>query len=91
MRKARAFSEAEFARRQPIEFLGLTMSVAAVEDVIVSKLEWAKLGASARQIDDVRALLHIQGDEIDRAYVARWVRMLGLEAQWADATAATRA
>jgi hypothetical protein len=83
VRKARAFSEAEFARRQPIEFLGLTMSVAAVEDVIVSKLEWAKLGASARQID--------QGDEIDRAYVARWVRMLGLEAQWADATTATRA
>jgi hypothetical protein len=91
VRKARAFSETEFARRQPIEFLGLTMSVAAVEDVIVSKLEWAKLGASARQIDDVRALLHIQGDEIDRAYVARWVRTLGLETQWADATTVTRA
>lgn len=46
------------------------MSVASVEDVIVSKLEWARLGESARQIEDVRALLRIQREEIDREWNA---------------------
>ena len=85
VRKLRPFSEEEFRRRQPIDFLGVRLHVATAEDVIVSKLEWAKLGASARQLEDVSALLRVQGDELDRRYIARWVAALGLEPEWTAA------
>jgi hypothetical protein len=87
IRKDRPFSEAEFSRRQPIHFAGVDMAVATLEDVIVSKLEWAKLGGSARQLEDVRSLLRLRGAELDRTYLTRWVTNLELEAQWAAASA----
>lgn len=80
--KSRPFSRAEFARRQPLELDGLPLWVASVEDVILSKLEWAKLGGSARQLEDVAALLRVTGDEIDKAYLDRWIDELGLRATW---------
>jgi hypothetical protein len=42
MRKARGFSETEFARREPAELLGVPIAVVTLEDLILSKLEWAK-------------------------------------------------
>lgn len=85
IRKLRPFSETEFARRIPIEFDGVRLFVASAEDVILSKLEWAKLGASARQIEDVAALLRMQSVDLDHAYLDRWIAALGLERQWAAA------
>lgn len=89
VRKTRPFSEAEFKRRRPIEFLGVTLDVASLEDVVLSKLEWAKLGGSARQLEDVRALLRVGADELDRAYVEQWVALLGVEVQWRAVTGAS--
>jgi hypothetical protein len=60
--------------------------IASAEDVIVAKLEWARLGGSARQIEDVAALLRIQAGSLDRAYIEHWVGNLGLTAQWDQAT-----
>ncbi len=53
MRKHRPFSEAEFARREAVDFFGLPIAVASLEDLILAKIEWARLGASGRQLDDV--------------------------------------
>lgn len=50
--------------------------------MIVSKLEWAKLGASARQLEDVASLLRLHGEEIDRAYLQRWIAALEVGSQW---------
>lgn len=82
VRKSRAFSETEFARRQPADFDGCPLWVATAEDVVVAKLEWAKLGGSARQLEDVAALLRIQAGRLDRAYLERWIADLGLTAEW---------
>ena len=87
VRKPRPFSLEELARRQESELGGVRIYVASLEDTIVSKLEWAKLGNSARQLDDVRRLIGVRGDMLDRAYIARWVDELGLAAQWAEVTA----
>src|ERR1051325_11285206 len=38
----------------------------------LSKLEWAKEGESERQLRDVRELLTLEGERVDRAYVERW-------------------
>ena len=82
VRKRRSFSEEEFARRQSVDFFGVRLHVATVEDVILSKLEWAKLGASARQIEDVASLLRFHGEEIDSAYLQRWIAALEVGSQW---------
>ncbi len=82
VRKSRPFSRTEFERRLPTNFDGVSLAVATVEDVIVAKLEWAKLGGSARQLDDVAALLRVNKSTIDRAYLERWIGELGLSDQW---------
>lgn len=82
VRRSRPFSETEFGRRHEAEVLGSTMFVASAEDVVVSKLEWAKRGESERQLRDVAGILRTQGESLDRAYVERWVVPLALEQQW---------
>jgi hypothetical protein len=81
--KQRAFSRSELARKQRLEVLGFPLYVATLEDTIVAKLEWAKMGGgSRRQLEDVQELRKIAAARLDLAYVERWVRELGLEAEW---------
>ena len=78
MRKPRPFSEEEFRRRQPIEVSGIKLFSATAEDVIVSKLEWAKLGQSQRHIEDVAGVLKMRSNTLDRRYIDQWVEELDL-------------
>lgn len=87
IRKSRPFSREEFARRTLIQFEGTFLSIVTAEDLIVAKLEWAKIGGSRRQIDDVAAILKIRADDLDTAYIQRWVHAFHLQSEWADAAA----
>lgn len=40
------------------------------------------MGESERQIEDAAGVIATQGSSLDRPYVERWVRELGLENQW---------
>ncbi len=82
IRRSRPFSVIEFERRRPAEVEGVRLSIASVEDVILAKLEWAKLGQSQRQLEDVAGLLRIRWAELERDYLDRWVRELNLEGEW---------
>ncbi len=82
LRKARAFSVAEFDRRQPTIVSGVALHVATAEDTILAKLEWAKLGQSERQLRDVRGILDTRGDTLDVAYVERWAVDLDVLDAW---------
>lgn len=84
IRKSRPFSQAEFARRQSIEFEGISLWVATVEDTILAKLEWAALSDSARQLEDVSALIRVAG-QLDHDYLDRWIAELGLQEPWQTA------
>lgn len=55
---------------------GVQTAVATVEDTILAKLEWAKLGGSARQRRDVVAMLAVQRDRIDTDYLHHWAAIL---------------
>ena len=70
------------ARRELAEFHGLNMAVATVEDVVLSKLEWAKLRESQRQLEDTASLLRVRAGELDRDYLTHWIKELGLGKQW---------
>lgn len=82
IRKSRPFSQVEFARRRGFELEGTALWVATLEDLIVAKLDWVKLGASARQIEDVVAMLKVAAGAVDGAYLDRWITELDLAAQW---------
>ena len=82
VRKDRPFSRVELERRQATDFFGLPIHVATVEDVILSKLEWAKLGGSARQLEDVRTLFRLRSNDIDTNYIERWLDPLGIRTLW---------
>lgn len=85
VRKSRAFSKEEFGRRKLIHLHDTVLYVASAEDVVVSKLEWGKLGQSQRQIEDVASILRIRWSSLDHAYLEKWVSELGLSAEWSDA------
>jgi hypothetical protein len=87
VRKSRPFSLAEFDRKTRAEFAGAPIFVASAEDVLISKLEWAKLSESERQLEDAAGILRMQGQALDITYVEGWVRELGLETQWEAAKA----
>jgi hypothetical protein len=82
IRKSRPFSEEEFRRRTPAVVADVPVMIATAEDIIISKLEWSKLGGSTRQIEDVSNILGSRLDRLDRPYIDRWVHQLGLEQQW---------
>lgn len=64
-------------------FHGVARATQDLEDSIIAKLEWAKQSHSERQLRDVAGIVATRGPSLDRAYVERWVRELGLEAEWA--------
>jgi hypothetical protein len=85
IRKSRAFSEEEFLRRARFDLQGVPLFVASAEDVVISKLEWATLAQSVRQIEDVAAILRTRWHSLDHAYLEKWIRRLGLTTEWKDA------
>ncbi len=76
--KLRPFSKEEFKRRKPFLFLGQRRCFATPEDTILSKLEWSKMGESERQFQDAVNIASIQKDAIDREYLAKWAKEIGV-------------
>jgi hypothetical protein len=73
VRKGSEYRQVEFARRQPVELNGVKTWIVSREDLILSKLVWAKDSGSELQRRDVRTLLD---DSMDRAYLQRWAARL---------------
>jgi len=66
----------EFDRRQRISIREFNTFIATKEDLIISKLAWAKDSHSEIQLSDVRNLL---ATGYDAAYLQHWTRELGLD------------
>lgn len=78
IRKQRQYSIEEFKRRVQVPMLGRLFFVASAEDVILSKLEWSKLGESERQFRDALGVAVVQWPDLDFPYLERWSRELGV-------------
>lgn len=91
IRKAREFSQREFARRAEVSALGMRLYVARPEDVLLAKLEWARRSGSERQIEDAAAIIRTQGDRLETAYVESWIESLEIRDQWKAALARAKA
>jgi len=84
-RKSRPFDREEFRRRVAARLFDIQLFVASAEDVIISKLEWTKLGGSQRQIEDVAKVLAAQSPSLDQMYLSKWIGELDLQEQWSAA------
>lgn len=78
VRKDSPYRELEFSRRREVKVGDFRVSMVSVEDLILSKLFWAKDSLSEMQLKDVENLLAMVKN-IDRGYLKEWVRSLGLE------------
>jgi hypothetical protein len=85
IRKSRAFSQEEFRRRQRVSLNDVPLFVASAEDVVISKLEWARLAQSRRQIEDAAAILRMRWNALEHSYLDKWIAELDLKKEWDDA------
>lgn len=77
VRKETPYRRSEFARRKRASLEGQEVYFVAAEDLILSKLVWAKDSRSEMQLNDVRNLLqYVKG--LDRRYLSRWAKALGV-------------
>ena len=77
--KDRPFSREEFQRRRKADIMGLDVWVVSPEDVILSKLEWAKNSESGQQYRDALGVATVQYDRLDRDYLYKWAKELQVE------------
>jgi len=78
VRKERPFSRMEFERRQEGLVADRPAAINSPEDVILSKLEWAKASHSERQIRDAAGVVAVWGDALDWDYLDRWAEQLAV-------------
>lgn len=81
VRKPTEYRVKEFERRRAIKILDFTTFIVSKEDLILSKLFWAKDSHSEMQLRDVKNLL---ATGYEAAYLERWTRELGLDTLWQE-------
>jgi len=67
-----------FARRLPVTLFGEPAWIATAEDTVLHKLYWNGITPSERQVGDAAGIVAVQGAELDRDYLERWARELGV-------------
>jgi len=81
VRKQNEYRLTEFNRRQRIKIQDFETWIVSKEDLILSKLFWAKDSRSETQLGDVKNLF---ATGCDRAYIERWTTELGLATLWGE-------
>lgn len=79
VRKATPYREAEFLRRREVTVAGIRLWLVSPEDLLLSKLVWAKDSHSEVQLADVRNLI-ASVSTLDWSYINRWASELTLAA-----------
>lgn len=75
VRKGAEYRQVEFARRMEVNLSGVKTWIVSREDLILSKLAWAKEANSELQRRDVKVLFN---NSVDRPYVEHWAERLGV-------------
>ncbi|MBN1795897.1 MAG: hypothetical protein JW804_04430 [Sedimentisphaerales bacterium] len=70
---------AGFNRRVKARVMGIDLWILSAEDVILSKLNWAKNTDSQLQYRDVLGVIKLQWDKLDWDYLRHWAKGLGVE------------
>ena len=76
IRKNQEYRILEFNKRKKMKLEDQEISVVSLEDLIISKLYWAKDSFSEMQIKDIVSLIDL---DFDMDYVEKWCARLGLD------------
>jgi len=76
------FNAWAFRHARRMDFKGEVIAVAPPECVIVRNLEFYREGGSDKHLRDIRTMLMVSGDTIDRSALQEWVVRQGVEAEW---------
>jgi hypothetical protein len=79
VRKESTYRNIEFKRRRRMELDGIGIWIVSPEDLIISKLLWAKDSLSELQLRDIKNLFASVKD-LDKKYIEEWVKTLHLDA-----------
>jgi len=71
-----------FRNARRMDYCGEPVVVAPPEYVIVRKLEYYREGGSDKHVRDIRSMLAVSGEEIDRAALQDWIARRGLDETW---------
>jgi len=75
-----AHDQERFRRRRRANVLGHAVWLPTAEDVIVTKLNWARNRKPTKDRDDVRGVIAGQGDRLDWDYIYSWADRHGTRA-----------
>jgi hypothetical protein len=75
------YRRAEFSRRQRVKFENFNTWIVSKEDLIISKLHWARKSRSPRHLRDVK---NLAATSCDTMYIERWTRALGIFKLWEE-------
>jgi hypothetical protein len=81
IRKDDEYQRNAFSRRRQMSFSGIDLWIISKEDLILSKLRWAKESKSEMQMRDVASILR---NGYDEDYVKEWSMKLGVAALFED-------
>lgn len=72
-----------FQNRRRIEILpGEAVWVAPPEYVILKKLLYFQEGGSQKHLEDIRAILEVSGEIVDKGIIETWVKKMKLDVFW---------
>lgn len=84
VKKSSAYQDVAFSRKRQVLIEQSPMWFVSAEDLIISKLLWAKDSHSEMQLRDVGNVMETVGD-LDTKYIDNWVRELDLEQIYKEA------
>ena len=85
IKKSSEYQQGAFYRRKQVKIEQNPMWFISADDLIISKLLWAKDSYSETQLQDVRNLIETVND-LDLSYVEHWIQKLSLEQIYKEAT-----
>ena len=83
IKKNTEYRKTEFQRKKKVDISGTQVFIVSIEDLIISKLLWARDSHSELQIRDINNLLK---EEVDMEYISNWVKKLNIEGFFKEVT-----
>ncbi len=71
-----------FRLRRQVQFEGEGLWIAPPEYVIVRKLEYFREGGSEKHLRDIRSMIAVSGEQLDRSALNEWIQRCGVEKEW---------
>jgi len=82
--KEAPYHELRLDRARPVAAYGdRLIRFSTPEDVILSKLEFYKMGQSDKHIRDIARMFEMSGSSFDLVYIEMWAPRIGVSREWA--------